>query len=328
MIPTLDDILNGKRLSVAESSALLLALLTEPVNGARLAAVVAALRVRGVTLDELDGFSAALLSVAKPVDLSPFEVIDVCGTGGDNRGTFNISTASAFVLAGAGYKVAKHGNYAVSSRCGSSDVLEALGVQFTDQRDTLLRSLERAGVCFLHAPLFHPTLRRAAQVRRALGVRTVFNMLGPLINPARPSFQMNGVYDLALLRLYGALFQRRGVHGVAVYGLDGCDEVSLAAPTQVVWPGGCREITAADVGLPEVSLQQLAAPASAQESAQLLRAVVAGEATEAQQAAVIATAAVAIWCQHKLPLQECAQVARHSIASGAALRSLQACTDE
>jgi anthranilate phosphoribosyltransferase len=254
-------------------------------------------------------------------------VLDVCGTGGDSKGTFNISTTVAFVLAGAGYKVAKHGNYGVSSGCGSSDVLEALGVRFTTDPARLLRSLEYAGVCFLHAPSFHPALRAAAPVRRELGVRTVFNMLGPLVNPARPAFQMNGVYDREVLRLYGYLLKRRGAKFAVLHSLDGCDEVSLAAPTEVIWHTGRCVIHAEDFKLPTVKPAELRAPGSQQGSAALLRAVLTNDGPPAHQAVVLANAAVAIWCHNgssnTKQLPECVEIAREALTSGAAAEALR-----
>jgi anthranilate phosphoribosyltransferase len=320
----LEDIVSGKKLSVQQSRELMLAALHESTTGAQIAALLAALRVRGVTADELDGFSQALMDLACRVDLSPLELVDVCGTGGDSRGTFNISTATAFVLAGAGCRVAKHGNYAVSSSCGSSNVLEELGVKFSSERDVLARSIDAAGVCFLHAPLFHPALKRAAPVRKELGVRTVFNMLGPLVNPAAPSFQMNGVYDREVLRLYGAVLRRRGRHFAALVSADGHDEVTLTAPLSVITHHGELELLPQNFGLGTVEAPELAAGRTVRESADIVVAVLEGRGTRAQEDVVAASAALAMFVRdEKRPLEDHVEAARVSIRSGKALAALK-----
>lgn len=320
----LEDIVSGRRLSVQQAREVMLAALHDATTGAQLGALLAALRVRGVTADELDGFSQALMELACRVDLSPLEPMDVCGTGGDSRGTFNISTAAAFVLAGAGCRVAKHGNYAVSSSCGSSNVLEELGVKFSADRDTLMRSLDAAGVCFLHAPLFHPALKRAAPVRKELGVRTVFNILGPLVNPAEPSFQMNGVYDREVLRLYGAVLRRRGGRFAALVSADGHDEVTLTAPLAVVTHRGELELLPINFGLPAVSAPELAAGKTVKESAQIVVTILEGRGTRAQEDVVVASAALAMLVRDEARgLEEYVDAARVSIRSGKALAALR-----
>ena len=303
--------------------------LSESANPTQIAALLIALRMRGLTVDELDGFSQALRELALSVDLSDFDAMDVCGTGGDNKGTFNISTSVAFVLAGAGYKVAKHGNYAVSSTCGSSNVLEQLGVRFTNDRDTLRRTLERAGVCFLHAPLFHPALKRVAPIRRELGVRTVFNVLGPLVNPANPAFQMSGVYDLELLRVYSYVLARRGGRFGVVHSLDGYDELSLTGDARVTWNAGTRDLLPRDFGMKEVRAGDLLAGSSAVEAGAVLVSVLSGRGTAAHEAVVVANSALAMWCRDTaLSLEEYVEKARESIRSGAAKRALELSVQE
>ncbi len=320
----LEELIQGKRLSVEESRVLMHEALSEPVNEPQIAALLTALRMRGMAVDELDGFSRALKELALSVDLSEFDTIDVCGTGGDNKGTFNISTSVAFVLAGAGYKVAKHGNYAVSSTCGSSNVLEQLGVRFTNDRDVLCRMLDKAGVCFLHAPLFHPALRRVAQVRRDLGIRTVFNVLGPLVNPANPTFQMSGVYDLELLRVYSYVLARRGGRFGVVHSLDGYDEISLTGAARVAWNAGTRDLLPRDFGMKEVRAEGLVAGASVVEAGSVLVSVLSGQGSAEQEAVVVANSALAMWCRDTaLPLEEYLEKARESIKSGAAKRALE-----
>ncbi len=324
----LDDIVSGKRLCSSEAKALMLDVLGEAGNGSQLAALLALLRLRGVTADELEGFCQAVLELSTPVDLGGEEVVDVCGTGGDGKGSFNISTTVAFVLAGSGCRVAKHGNYAVSSTCGSSNVLEELGVPLLASRDALLRSLERAGVCFLHAPLFHPALKRAAPVRRELGFRTVFNMLGPLVSPASPTFQMAGVYDREALRLYGHVLRSRGISFVAFVSSDGHDEVTLTAPLSVVSRDGEAELVPGDFGLPQAQPSALAAGANTAESAAIVRRILEGRGTKAQEDVVCAGAGLALrHLRGKLPLQDYVEAARESIASGRALRALELSTE-
>jgi anthranilate phosphoribosyltransferase len=325
----LEDALHGRRLSVEEARNAMLEMLREPVNEPQIAAFLVALRMRGVTVDELDGFSRALQELAVRVDLSEFDVVDVCGTGGDHKGTFNISTSVAFVLAGAGCKVAKHGNYAVSSACGSSNVLEHLGIRFTNDNDALRRSVERAGVCFLHAPLFHPALKQVAHLRRQLGIRTVFNVLGPLVNPAHPSFQMSGVYDLELVRLYSYLLSRRGTKFGVVHSLDGYDELSLTGSARVAWNLGSRDLSPREFGLKEVSHEELLAGETVAESAAIVVAVLSGRGTVAQEAVVVANAALAMWCRDGgSSIEKYVEIARESIRTGAAKRALELCKQE
>lgn len=320
----LEEIFQGKSLSVEESRSLMLRILREDVPLSQVAALVAALRIRGVTVDLLDGFSRCLEEAAESVNLAAEEIIDVCGTGGDHKDTFNISTTTAFVLAGAGYKVAKHGNSAVSSSCGSSNVLEALGVRLEANRDHLQRALDRNNICFLHAPLFHPALKRVALLRRELGFRTVFNALGPLINPARPTFQYSGVYDLELHRLYGYLLQRRGKKFAVVHSLDGYDEVSLTAPSRITTRNGTREVSAKDFGFTPIAFADLHAPKTLKESAALIVDILEGRGTKAQETVVVANAALAMWCnEERGELEEYCCKARESIRSGAARRCLQ-----
>lgn len=328
MRAALEGVLSGKRLSSEEARVLMLTALDEETPQAQLAAFLTALRLRGVTADELSGFADALMELATPVDLSPHETVDLCGTGGDGRGSFNISTATAFVLAGAGYKVAKHGNNAVSSSCGSSNVLEALGVKLSGDAGELGRCLEASNVCFLHAPLFHPALKRAAPVRKELGFRTVFNILGPLVNPARPSFRMHGVYGRDVLRLYAAVLGRRGQKFAALVGTDGYDEVTLTAPVLVATGAGVRELSPKDFGLRPVAPEEIRAGATALESADIVRRILHGEGSRAQEDVVAANAGLAIHCLRGTPLPESVELARESIRSGRALGALKGCTGE
>ena len=295
MKTNLEELLEGRQLPVECARALMHDALSEPVNAPRVAAILTALRVRGVTVDELEGFAQALMDIATPLALEADEILDVCGTGGDSKGTFNISTATAFTLAAAGYKVAKHGNYAVSSSCGSSNVLEALGIRLVADQSILRKRLATANVCFLHAPLFHPAMKRVAPIRKELGFRTVFNMLGPLVNPARPTVQVNGVYDRELLRLYGYLLKRQGKRFAALCTADGHDEVTLTAPVLVVTHQGEFELTPADFGLEPCSPEQIKAGKTTEQSALLLKEILQGRGTHPQESVVAASAGLVMW---------------------------------
>lgn len=322
MRESIEKAIAGASFSIDESAALMHAILSDEVPLAQVAAVLTALRIHGVSLDMLDGFAGALLDMATRTDLG--DVIDVCGTGGDGKGSFNISTTVAFVLAGCGFRVAKHGNSAVSSSCGSSNVLEALGIELTADVDRLQRALDKTGICFIHAPLFHPAMKRVAGLRRELGFRTVFNALGPLVNPARPLFQYSGVYDLELQRLYGYVLQRRGGKFAVVHSLDGYDEVSLTGSVRVVAHSGTSEYGAKDFGVTGVSPQDLKAPTTVAESASLVTDIVEGRGSPIQTEVVVANAALAMYyAQGTRSLAEYQEIARESIRTGKALEALQ-----
>ena len=204
----LNRLINHESISTEEAKQVLVNISTGMYNQSQIAAFLTVYMMRSITLEELKGFRDALLELCIPVDLSDFNAIDLCGTGGDGKNTFNISTLSSFIAAGAGIKVAKHGNYGVSSASGSSNVLEELGVKFTNNEDILKRSIDQANICVMHAPLFHPAMKNVGPIRKELGVKTFFNMLGPMVNPAFPKNQMVGVFNLELQRLYGYLYQQ------------------------------------------------------------------------------------------------------------------------
>ncbi len=320
----LNKTLKGEKLSTEEARALMLVALQEPINAAQVASLLTALNIHGVSVDELEGFVEALLELALQVDLATTDLIDVCGTGGDGKRTFNISTATAFVLAAAGYKVAKHGNYAVSSSCGSSNVLEALGIALTNDEEKLRTSLADAGVCFLHAPLFHAAMKRVAPVRKELGFRTVFNMLGPLVNPARPSFQVNGVYNREIQRLYGYVLGRQGKRFATIHTTDGYDEVTLTAPVIVITDRGSHELAPGDFGFWATRPSDLAAGSTVEESAQILRSILNGRGTAAQHNVVSASAGLTMWMKEGSgTLAEHVQRAQSIITSGEAAKILE-----
>ena len=326
---SLKEIVAGRRLSVAESRELMLAIASGRYTETYLAALLTALATRGLDVDLLDGFSSAAAELATPIDLDCAELIDMCGTGGDGKSSFNISTTAAFVVAGAGYKVAKHGNIAVSSSCGSSNVLEALGIKLSGEQEHLKRSLAEAGVCFIHAPLFNQAFRSLAPVRKELGFRTVFNALGPLINPATIDFQYTGVYNLELQRLYGYLLNRRNKKFAVVHSLDGYDELSLTDTARVVSSSGSFELRPGDLSSPKLSPAQIAAPTSAIESAKLIEGILKNSSVRALKSCVVANAGSAIWFYQgaRGNLSECLAIAEESINSGRALKVLRRCQE-
>jgi anthranilate phosphoribosyltransferase len=263
-------------------------------NASQMAAFMTAYCMRSITVDELEGFRDAMLELCLPVNLETDEVIDLCGTGGDSKDTFNISTLASFVVAGAGYKVAKHGNYGVSSGCGSSNVMEYLGYQFTSDTDLLKRNIETANICFLHAPIFHPAMKTVAPIRRELGVKTFFNMLGPMSNPAKPQNQLVGVYNLELARLYAYLYQKSGTKYTILNALEGYDEVSLTCDFKTFSADGERINSIEQLGFEKLDPQEIKGGHSISESASIFMKVLNGEGTTAQNNVVLCNAALAI----------------------------------
>lgn len=288
---------------------------------AQVAAFLGSYLMRPVSVAELRGFRHALLDRCLPLNLGDRPVMDLCGTGGDAKDTFNISTLAAFVTAGSGHAVAKHGNYGVSSICGSSDVMQALGYQFTTDSGRLQRELESAGICFLHAPLFHPAMKAVAPIRRELGVKTFFNMLGPLVNPARPQSQCTGVFSLELARLYQYLMQGEKTRFTILHGTDGYDEASLTAPLHVIRRSGASRLLPEDLGLPTLTPADLHGGASVADSARIFLDILQGRGTPAQEAVVTANAAFAIQTADGGTYADALAAARTSLASGQAFQS-------
>jgi anthranilate phosphoribosyltransferase len=317
-------------LSHAEAREAMLQIGQGEANPAEIAAFMTVYRMRPISVPELAGFREALLSLSRDPELGTHDTVDIVGTGGDGKDTLNISTLACFVVAGAGYKVTKHGNIGVSSVCGSSDVLAKLGVDFAVSNDVLKRQLEQANICFLHAPSFHPAMRHAGPVRRELGVRTFFNILGPLVNPARPRYQVAGTFSLELLRLYHYLLQQTSACYTVVHALDGYDELSLTGAAKLATPEGEQLVTPADFGLKAATAAELAGGSTPAESAQLFLNVLEGNATRAQRDVVTANAALAIRClEPGFGFAEALAAAQESLDSGrarAALRQLLAAT--
>jgi anthranilate phosphoribosyltransferase len=281
----LNHLFEHKTFSREQSKEILTDIALGKYNSSQMAAFMTAYCMRSITVNELEGFRDAMLELCLPVDLETDETIDLCGTGGDGKDTFNISTLASFVVAGAGYKVAKHGNYGVSSGCGSSNVMEFLGLKFTNNPDS---------ICFLHAPLFHPAMKTVAPIRRELGVKTFFNMLGPLVNPAKPKNQMVGVFNLELARIYAYLYQKADKRYTILNALDGYDEISLTCDFKTFSPEGEQINSIAALGFKKLNPREILGGTTIAESANIFVKVLSHEATAAQQNVVLSNAALAI----------------------------------
>nr|WP_067059400.1 anthranilate phosphoribosyltransferase [Mucilaginibacter sp. L294] len=293
-------------------------------NNSQMAAFMTAYCMRSITVNELEGFRDAMLELCLPVDLQNGELIDLCGTGGDGKDTFNISTLASFVVAGAGYKVAKHGNYGVSSGCGSSNVMEHLGYVFTNNTDALKRSIDKANICFLHAPLFHPAMKTVAPIRRELGVKTFFNMLGPLVNPAKPQNQMVGVFNLELARIYAYLYQKSGIKYTILNALDGYDEVSLTCDFKTFSAEGEKINSIESLGFNKLNEDQITGGHTVSDSADIFMKVLNNEATVAQASVVLSNAAIAIKTIHpEKSFADCFYKAEESLTTKKALNSFK-----
>lgn len=275
--------------------------------------------MRSITIEELQGFRDALLELCVKVDLTGYETLDIVGTGGDGKNTFNISTLACFIVAGAGQKVAKHGNYGASSISGASNVMEQLGYQFSHDNGKLKRELEEANICFLHAPLFHPALKTVGPIRKNLAMRTFFNMLGPMANPANPAYQLVGVYNLEMARIYNYLLQSTGKSFTIIHSLDGYDEISLTSDTKVITKEGERIMTPEQLGKRMVSPADISGGNTVEDAAKIFATILKGEGSWAQNAVVLANAAMALYCTGKYTTYNDAySSAVESLESGAA----------
>ena len=265
-------------------------------NESEIASFITVYLMRSITIEELQGFRDALLELCVRVDLNGYPVIDIVGTGGDGKNTFNISTLACFIVAGTGQKVAKHGNYGASSISGASNVMEQLGYKFKNNQDQLKKEVEEAGICFLHAPLFHPALKTVGPIRKNLGVRTFFNMLGPMVNPAFPQFQLVGVYNLEMARIYNYLLQQTDKAFTIIHSLDGYDEISLTNDTKVITNKGEQIMTPEQLGKRMVSPQDIHGGNTVEGAAKIFLTILKGEGTWAQNAVVLANAAMGLHC--------------------------------
>jgi anthranilate phosphoribosyltransferase len=284
--------------------------------------------MRSITIEELQGFRDALLELCVSLDLNGYKTMDIVGTGGDGKNTFNISTLSCFIVAGTGQKVAKHGNYGASSISGASNVMEKLGYKFKNEKDALKKEIEAANICFLHAPLFHPALKTVGPIRKNLAMRTFFNMLGPMVNPASPSFQLVGVFSLEMARIYNYLLQQTGKAFTIIHGLDGYDEISLTNDTKVITNEGERIMTPEQLGKRRVEAIDISGGNSVDDAAKIFMNILNGEGTWSQNAVVLANAAMALHStgEHK-NYDEAYRAAVDSLESGKARQCLQKLID-
>jgi len=304
-----------------ESRDVLIRMAKGEYNHSQIAAFITVYLMRSITIDELSGFRDALLEMRVPVDLDDYNAIDIVGTGGDNKNTFNISTAACFTVAGAGYNVVKHGNYGATSVSGASNVIEAHGVKFTTDIDQMKRSLDACNIAYLHAPFFNPALKEVAPVRKALGVRTFFNMLGPLVNPIIPKRQLLGVYSLKLGRLYNYMYQQTGIDYSVVNSLDGYDEISLTDSFKIYNKFGETIISPEELGFKRAKESDLFGGDTVEEASAIFDSVLDNTATEPQKNAVIINAAYGInTIDSAKCMQDCVAEARESIESGKAMK--------
>lgn len=291
---------------------------TGEYNTSQIAAFMTVYLMRSITVEELRGFREAMLELCVPVDIPEYDAIDLCGTGGDGKDTFNISTLSSFVVAGAGQNVAKHGNNGVSSICGSSNLLAHFGYSFTNEMDEIKRGLDEAGICFLHAPLFHPAMKNVAPIRKDLGVKTFFNMLGPMVNPSSPQKQLVGVFSLELARLYGYLYQEMEGRFSILHALDGYDEISLTGPFKMISNDGEKVLNPEDLGLKKLDPLSIAGGTTIQESARIFEQILNGKGTESQNSVIIANSAAALVTGQGLSFDEAVAKAEEVLMSGKA----------
>lgn len=320
----LNRLINQESISSDEAKQVLVNISKGEYNQSQIASFLTVYMMRSITIEELQGFRDALLELCIPVNLEGYNTIDLCGTGGDGKDTFNISTLASFVTSGSGIYVTKHGNYGVSSACGSSNVMEYLGVKFSNNTDFLKQCLDKANICVLHAPLFHPAMKNVAPIRRELGVKTFFNMLGPMVNPAFPKNQMVGVFSLELLRLYSYLYQNTNKNYTIVHALDGYDEISLTGPAKIVQNTSEQMVHASDFGLEQLRQQDIHGGNSIDSSAKIFMHILNGQGTDAQNKVVSANAALAISTVNQTSIEDSFQMAMDSLLSGKALNSFNA----
>lgn len=307
-----------------EASEILQNIAQSKYNDVQVASLITVYLMRNITVDEICGFRDALLEMRSPVDLEAYEPIDIVGTGGDGKNTFNISTAACFTVAGAGYPVVKHGNYGATSVSGASNVMEQHGVKFTSDNDILRKSMDECNIAYLHAPLFSPAMKAVAPVRKALGVRTFFNMLGPLVNPVKPKYQLLGVYNLPLLRLYSYTFQESKSKFAVVHSLDGYDEISLTSEFKVASNNNEKIYTPESLGFLRYKEKDLDGGNTPEEASKIFDNVLSNSSTQAQKDVVVANAAFAIQViEPEKSIEECIGIARESLESGKAYRTLK-----
>jgi anthranilate phosphoribosyltransferase len=318
-----------KTLTREQAKEVLINISKNQYNESEVAAFITVFLMRSITIEELEGFRDALLELCVRVNLNDGDVIDIVGTGGDGKNTFNISTLSCFIVAGTGNKVAKHGNYGATSVSGSSNVMEQLGYTFKNDVAALQKELDEVNICFLHAPLFHPALRAVGAIRKNLGVRTFFNMLGPMVNPAFPKHQLVGVYNLEMARIYNYLLQPTGNNFTIIHSLDGYDEISLTGDTKVITNEGEKIYSAEQLGKRSVNAADIYGGNTVEEAAKIFLKIIKGEGSWAQNAVVLSNAAMALQCTGKYKnYDDCYVAAVESLESGRAYASLKKITED
>ena len=318
----LNRLINQESISSDEAKAVLVNISKGMYNQSQIASFLTIYMMRSITIEELRGFRDALLELCISVELDGIDTIDLCGTGGDGKDTFNISTLSSFITAGAGVKVTKHGNYGVSSTCGSSNVMENLGIKFTNDINFLRKSIDETNICVLHAPLFHPAMKNVAPIRRELSVKTFFNMLGPMVNPAFPKNQMVGVFNLELLRLYGYLYQETDKNYAIVHALDGYDEISLTGKTKVITNDSELLFSPKEIGLNQVNPSEIFGGDTVKDASSLFKKIINGDGTTAQNEVVLANSGLAIATANKIDHKAGIEMAKESLFGGKAKQCL------
>jgi anthranilate phosphoribosyltransferase len=318
----LNRLINHEILSKAEAKEVLVNISAGNYNPSQISAFLTVYMMRSITIEELSGFREALLELCIPVDFSAYNTIDLCGTGGDGKDTFNISTLASFIVAGAGIKVAKHGNYGVSSISGSSNVMEKMGVKFTNDIDFLTKSIEETNIAILHAPLFHPAMKNVGPIRKELGVKTFFNMLGPMVNPSFPKNQMVGVFSLELARMYAYLYQNTSTNYSILHGLSGFDEVSLTDDVKIITNKTEQILKPNDFNFSPIKLETIKGGNTIDEAAKIFYNVISGKGSAEQNNVVCANAAVAIQTIEKKSYDDALAKAQESLISGKAFGKL------
>ena len=320
----LEKLFDHNYLEYEESKKVLKEISSKKYNDSQVASFLTVFKMRNPSVQEIEGFRDALLDLCVKIDLSSdFETIDLCGTGGDGKNTFNISTISSFVVAGAGYKVTKHGNYGVSSSCGSSDVLQQLGIKLSNDDGYLKKCLDKGNFCYLHAPLFHPAMKNVAGVRKELEFKTFFNILGPLVNPLQPKNQLCGVYNLEISRLYGYVFENSKKNYSILYSLDGYDEISLTSDFMKISRNDSTINSPDYFGFNKINPDEIKGGESIEDSASIFTKILENKATKSQTDVVLANSAIAIQTITNKTIDECLSIAKQSIDSGSALNCLK-----
>ena len=316
----LNRLTQHETLTEKESRNIIIDISEGKLNTSEISSFLTIFMIRNITIEELNGFRKALIELSLKIDLNEFDPIDLCGTGGDEKDTFNISTLASFVTAGSGVKVAKHGNYGVSSSCGSSNVLEYLDLKFNNDSDKIRKAVDKANICFLHAPLFHPAMKNVAPVRKELGLKTFFNMLGPMVNPSMPKKQVVGVYNLELARIYNYLYQTTDINYNIIHSIDGYDEISLTKGTKVYSRESEFILDSKDFSLKDIDSKNIRGGKDIESSSKIFMDVLNGEASNDQENVVCANASLAIAISKDISIIEAFDKAKESIKTKNALK--------